>query len=178
MQRTLGLRLRNWRSKLSAIGAGYTIGPRTIVHRLARIERGGGKIRIGADCTIHEFACLYASGGVIELGDRVAIHPFTIVYGDGNVRIGDFVQISAHVVIVSDNLRYRRADTLIAEQGRDRDGVTIEDDVWIGAHAGILDGVRVARGCVIGAGAILTKTTQPYGVYVGVPAKRIAARGR
>jgi len=132
---------------------------------------------MGADCVIHEFACLYGSGGLISLGDRVAIHPFAILYGDGGVRIGNHVQISAQVVIVSDNLHYRDASTLITRQGRDRDGIIIEDDVWIGANACVLDGVRVARGSVIGAGAVVTRSTEPYGVYVGVPGRRVAERG-
>jgi acetyltransferase-like isoleucine patch superfamily enzyme len=81
------------------------------------------------------------------------------------------------VVIVSDNLHFRDAKALIARQGRDRDGIVIDDDVWIGAHASVLDGVRIARGCVIGAGAVVTKSTEPYGVYAGVPAKPIGERG-
>lgn len=176
MGRSYRLRLSSWRSTLFALCAGYKIGPRTIVHRLARIEPTGGSVRIGANCAIHEFACLYGGGGAIALGDHVAIHPFAILYGDGNLNVGDNVQISAHVVIVSDNLRYRDAGNLIARQGRDRDGIVIEDDVWIGAHACVLDGVRIARGCVIGAGAVVTKSTAPYGVYVGAPAREIAKR--
>lgn len=177
MGRPYRLHLSSWRSKLSALNTGYTIGPRTIVHRRARIEPRGGSVRIGADCAIHEFACLYGSRGDIALGDHVAVHPFAILYGDGNVRVGNHVQIAAHVVIVSDNLHFRDAGRLIACQGRDRDGIVIEDDVWIGAHACILDGVRIARGCVVGAGAVVTRSTEPYGVYVGVPAKQVAKRG-
>lgn len=176
MGRPYRLRLRSWRSRLYARYAGYTLGPRTIVHRLARVEPRGGAVSMGADCAIHEFACLYGGGGEIALGDHVTIHPFAILYGDGNVIVGDNVQISAHVVIVSDNLRYRDAGQLITRQGRDREGVVIEDDVWIGAHACILDGVRIARGGVIGAGAVVAKSTEPYGVYVGAPARQVGKR--
>lgn len=55
-------------------------------------------------------------------------------------------------------------------------GVTIEDDVWMGTGVIVLDGVHVAEGCVIGAGAIVTKDTEPYSIYVGVPARKIGAR--
>lgn len=48
---------------------------------------------------------------------------------------------------------------------------TIGSDVWIGTKAVIRDGVTVGHGCVIGAGAVVTKDTEPYGIYVGVPAK-------
>ena len=50
--------------------------------------------------------------------------------------------------------------------------VTIEDGAWICANVIILPGVKIARGCVIGAGAVVTKSTKPNGLYVGIPAKR------
>jgi acetyltransferase-like isoleucine patch superfamily enzyme len=176
VQQNLQLRLAALRSRAWAALSGYTIGPETVVHRLARIEPRDGSVQIGRHCAIHELACLYGDSGAIVLGDRVTIHPFAVLYGDGNVTIGSDVQISTHVVIVSDNLHYRDAGRLIAEQGRDRDGIVIEDDVWIGAHATILDGVIVARGSVIAAGAVVTKSTEAYGVYAGVPARRIGGR--
>ena len=49
----------------------------------------------------------------------------------------------------------------------------IEYGVRIGAHVTILPGVRVANNCLIGAGSVLTKSTEPYGIYIGVPAKRV-----
>lgn len=52
----------------------------------------------------------------------------------------------------------------------------ISDDVWVGVNAIILRGVKVGRGAVIGAGAIVTKDVAPYSVVVGVPAKEIKKR--
>src|SRR4051794_21613695 len=51
--------------------------------------------------------------------------------------------------------------------------IVVEDGAWIGANAVILGGVTIAAGCVIGAGAVVTRSTEPDGVYVGVPARRI-----
>lgn len=56
--------------------------------------------------------------------------------------------------------------------------VIVEDDVWIGYGAIILSGVVVKRGCIIGAGAIVTKDTEEFGIYCGVPATRIGERFR
>lgn len=55
-------------------------------------------------------------------------------------------------------------------------GIVIEDDVWIGAGVKILDGVTIAKGCVIGANAVVTRSTEAYGIYVGVPAQKIKSR--
>ena len=54
--------------------------------------------------------------------------------------------------------------------------VVIEDDCWLGSHVTILKGVHIATGCVIAAGAVVTKDTEPYGIYGGVPAKRLSGR--
>ena len=45
--------------------------------------------------------------------------------------------------------------------------------IWLGARVVVLPGVQVAPGCIVGAGAVVTRDTEPDGVYVGVPARRI-----
>jgi maltose O-acetyltransferase len=61
------------------------------------------------------------------------------------------------------------------KQGDDP-GVTIRDDVWVGANAIILAGVELGEGCVIGAGAVVTKSIPPYAIAVGIPARTIKMR--
>lgn len=52
----------------------------------------------------------------------------------------------------------------------------IGSDVWIGARCFIAQGVRIGDGCVIGAGAVVTKDLPPYSIAVGTPAKVIRSR--
>jgi len=54
----------------------------------------------------------------------------------------------------------------------------IEDDVWIGAHAFIKQGVKISRGAVVAAGAVVVKNVPPYTIVGGVPARKIATRTR
>lgn len=54
--------------------------------------------------------------------------------------------------------------------------IEIGNDVWIGIHAIILDGVKIGDGAVIGAGSVVTKDVPPYAVVGGVPAKLIKYR--
>ena len=54
--------------------------------------------------------------------------------------------------------------------------MVIEKDVFIGAKAIILPGLHIEEGCIIGAGSILTKDTEPFGIYGGNPAKFIKKR--
>jgi len=55
-------------------------------------------------------------------------------------------------------------------------GIVIGNDVWIGEAAAILDGVTIADGVVVAAGALVTKSLDPYGIYAGIPARKIGAR--
>ena len=62
---------------------------------------------------------------------------------------------------------HQRAGTLIKRP------VTIGEGCWLGAACVVLPGVTVSAGCIIGAGAVVTHTTEPDGLYVGIPAKRV-----
>ncbi len=52
----------------------------------------------------------------------------------------------------------------------------IGSDVWLGTRATIKDGVSVGDGAVIGAGAVVTQDVEPFGIYVGIPAKLLRYR--
>jgi acetyltransferase-like isoleucine patch superfamily enzyme len=54
--------------------------------------------------------------------------------------------------------------------------IEIGNDVWIGARATILDGVKIGHGAIIAAGSIVTKDVLPYAIVAGVPAKLIRFR--
>lgn len=64
----------------------------------------------------------------------------------------------------------------VASQRMTTGPVVLEDDVWLGAGVIILSGVRLGRGAVIGAGAVVTKDVPPNAKVVGVPARVMGAR--
>lgn len=76
------------------------------------------------------------------------------------------------------HLRLRRFSFLksICKQGLLNRGIVIKDDVWIGTGVRVLDGVVIATGCIIGAGSVVTHSTESYGIYVGIPARKIKSR--
>jgi acetyltransferase-like isoleucine patch superfamily enzyme len=70
-----------------------------------------------------------------------------------------------------------QVDIPMMEQGvYSEDPVVIGDDVWLGAGAMVLDGVKIGKGCIVGAGAVVTKNLPDYAVAVGVPAKILKNR--
>jgi acetyltransferase-like isoleucine patch superfamily enzyme len=163
---------------------GISLGPRVIIHPYANLQctlwnttdQLSGKITIGEGTTIQPHAYLWTEGGDISIGRFCSVNPFCVLYGQGGLKIGDYVRIATHTVIVPGNHNFNRMDIPIAEQGNTMLGVEIQNDVWIGAGVTILDGVNIAQGCVIAAGSVITKSTQPQGIYAGTPAKRIKDR--
>jgi len=95
----------------------------------------------------------------------------------GGVTIGNDVLIGPRVVIHSLNHVYKDAKVPIRLQGHVAKPVVIEDDVWIGAGAIILAGVRVGRGAVVGAGSVVVGDVPAFGVVVGNPARLVRFRG-
>lgn len=64
-------------------------------------------------------------------------------------------------------------DEKLSENDQD---VIIEGDNWIGMNTTILKGVTIGRGCIVAAGAVVNKSTPPYSIVGGVPAKILRMR--
>jgi acetyltransferase-like isoleucine patch superfamily enzyme len=136
----------------------------------------GGRIDIGRKTQLHRGVILKADGGFITIKSNCTVNPYSIIYGFGGIVINDGVHIAAHSILISANHIFDRTDLPIFKQGASGRGIIIDKDVWLGAEVRVLDGVTISQGCVIGAGAVVNKSTVPYGIYVGVPIKQIGAR--
>jgi acetyltransferase-like isoleucine patch superfamily enzyme len=148
----------------------------TLIHPAAVFEPSGGTISIANNTFIDRGVILRSLRGSIEIGSDCSINAYSVIYGSGGLRIGNGVRIAAHTVIIPSNHVFSDPDKLIKDQGLSLKGIIIEDDVWIGAGARILDGVVVGKGTVVGAGAVVTRSTEPYSVVAGVPAQNISSR--
>lgn len=111
----------------------------------------------------------------IRLGHGVGINANTYVYGRGGITFGDNVLVGPGCAIVAGEHDFI-ADAPISQVRSAPKPVVLESDCWIGANAVILPGVTIGCGAVIGAGAVVTKNAEPYGIYAGVPARRIGQR--
>lgn len=95
----------------------------------------------------------------------------------GGVKIGDNVLMGPDILIYTTNHESSNTDIPICKQGNSLPKpVIIEDDVWIGARVIILPGVTVRRGCIIGAGTVLTKTFPEYSIIAGNPGRVVKRR--
>ena len=80
------------------------------------------------------------------------------------------------MVISSGMHEYTQSKKPVMLQKIDPKKIVIEDGVWIGANVVVMPGVTIAEGTIVGAGSVVTKSTKPYSVVAGVPAKILKLR--
>lgn len=193
----LGLFLRKifYPFLLNKVGRGVAFG-----HHITL--RHPHKISIGNNSFIDDYAVLDAKGEEdqgIFIGDSVIVGRNTILScKGGSIRLGDFANVSANCSLLSEtkievgehtflagqcylvaggNHSFDRTDIPIMFQPSLRKGgIVIRDDCWLGASVVVLDGVFLEKGCVIGAGAVITESFPAYSVAAGVPARTVRLR--
>lgn len=120
----------------------------------------------------------FRSPNNILIGNNTFINYGCFLDGSGGLMIGNDCQLAQNVSIFTANHIFERSDIPIKDQGYARKSVKIGDDIWIGANVIILPGVKIGRGCVIGAGAVVTKSIPAWSVVGGIPAKILKKRKR
>ena len=111
----------------------------------------------------------------VSLGDYSGIGVNAKIYGC--CHIGDHVMMGEDCTIITRNHRFDRTDIPMMHQAfAEEQPVVIGNDVWIGDRVTILPGVHIGDGCIVGAGAVVTKDIPPYAIAAGNPAKVIKYR--
>jgi len=134
-------------------------------------------ITVGAETFIMHGAVLHVYNfrdlphAFIRIGAKSLIGEYNVLRGQGGVTIGDRVYTAPLVQMLAVNHVYDDPRRPMMEQGITAEGITIEDDVWIGAGAIITDGVTIGKGAVVAAGAVVTQDVPPRTVVGGVPAR-------
>ncbi len=148
----------------------------SIIHPLAAIDRN---VRIGRRCFIGKATISTLGGrGRIEIGDGSLIYSGCDLFCHQHsaIRIGKNVLFTRQAGAVTAGHIFGDPGATIISQGIRTADITIEDDCWIGYRAIILPGVRIGRGTVVGAGAVVSKDLPEMSVAVGVPARVIRSR--
>lgn len=147
-------------------------GRHSVIHHSVRMDTPPYRqFRLGRYSVIESGACINNAVGDVIIGDytRVGLHN-TII---GPVNIGHHVNLAQGITVTALNHNFEDSEKRIDEQGVCTTPVVIEDDVWIGANAVILPGVRVGTHSVVAAGAVVTKDVPPHSIVAGIPAKII-----
>jgi acetyltransferase-like isoleucine patch superfamily enzyme len=154
----------------------YFVKYRTLISTQTRVQFSR-QISFGKGTVVKPFAVIQTQGGQIRIGHDSAISSFDhITTGTKDVKIGNYVRIAPSVTILGGSRKFRKKSLRIMDQGSFHDGVTIGDDVLIGAGAVIMPGCHIGQGVVIGANSVVNMDIPPYSIVAGVPAKIIGKR--
>lgn len=136
----------------------------------------GAFVTVGSGSDLQATAVIREPGVGISIGQGTSVGRSNVIWGQGGVVIGADCLLGPDVTILSENHEFGSTNLPIKSQGNVRNAVQIGDDCWVGAGATILAGVTIGHGSVIAAGAVVTKSFEPYSIVGGVPAKLIRFR--
>jgi len=144
-----------------------------------RLDIFNSQLTLYDGVNICKHASIIPSKSGIKIGNRSKLQEYGRLIGE--ITIGDDVIIAPNFYMSSGiHVFNKEPYLLVALQDYRHDHFgepcIIEDDCWIGINVCIMPGVRIRRGTIIGAGAVVTHSTEPYAIYGGIPAKKIGIR--
>lgn len=166
-------RLRNLLQRLK----GVEIDRTALIERDVHLLRYPRRIRIGPGAILKSGAhlCPCNAQASVSVGARSTIGFHTLVYASRSIDIGEDCMVAPFVYIVDSDHGLDRSIPM-NRQSNVAEAVRIGADVWIGAHAVVLKGVRIGDGAVIAAGSVVREDVEPYQIVGGVPARVIGER--
>lgn len=144
---------------------GFAVAEGCFVSELAAVQTDC--LELGPDSYIAAHAYL---SGEVRTGRNCTMNVFSVVRG-GVITLGDAVRIGAHTSILAFNHTMTDPEVEVFRQPISSRGISVGNDVWIGSHVVVLDGVTVGDKAVIAAGAVVTKDVPAGAVVGGNPAR-------
>lgn len=138
-------------------------------------------ISVGDFSRIDDFCVLSAGTGGIQIGCHVHIAVFALLIGQGKITVGDFVGISSRAAIYSSNDDYSgefmtNPTIPSAFTNVTTAPVSMGRHSIIGSGSVVLPGLSIGEGVAIGALSLVTRDCEPFGIYVGTPARKVKDR--
>ena len=158
---------------------GARIGPGTFVPSLEMVWPH--QTVIGRNCVLEtglffKFDGVWEPGPSILIGDRVFLGRGTEFNIRKSIHIGDDALIASGCRFIDHDHATVVCDLPMNRQPCPEAAIVVEEDAWLGVNVVVLKGVRIGRGAVVGAGAVVTKSVPPYEIWAGVPARKIGQR--
>src|SRR4030042_50067 len=127
-------------------------------------------IKIGQDSKIHVFCRFYETKNIV-IGEDTIVGEHAVLDGRAKLKIGNHVDLASQVMIYNSEHKINNPKFEASEEP-----VVIEDYVFIGPRAIIQPGIKIGKGAIVAAGAVVTKDVLPGKIVGGVPAKVIGER--
>jgi acetyltransferase-like isoleucine patch superfamily enzyme len=177
---------------LGSVGRGTVFGAGGVLRCPGRIRLGRGvmiddlvvldakgpssSIVLGDQILLGRNSILSCYDSAISIGNFVSVGPFCFLVSRSHLTIGSNVAIGAGTHMLAGGHAYDDPDTPVIHQARVSKGIVVEDGVWVGIGAKILDGVTLGRNSIVGAGAVVLRSVPPDSTVVGNPGRVVAKR--
>ena len=163
------------KNKLRKCGQGVKLNP---LGKICRPE----VVELDDYCRICDFVFIWGGLGV-KIGKYTDVQPQSLVWGGGELICGDYVSVGVGTVLLTGVYSHKEGLRMIDGQPEGDSlalygKLEIQNDVYIGAHSTILPNITIGEGAIIGANSLVNKNVDPWGIYVGSPAKKIGERPR
>jgi maltose O-acetyltransferase len=147
-------------------GVGIRTLGRPRIENLGRLTIGDGTLLRSVNVPVE-----LATGptGTLDIGKDVRLNYGVSIAAMGSVRLGNRVRVGPYVMIVDTEFHGAYDRNRMPEPRP----ITIEDDVWIGAKATIMPGVKVGRGSIVGVSSVVAADVPPFTVVLGIPARPV-----
>jgi acetyltransferase-like isoleucine patch superfamily enzyme len=191
----LGLVLRKaaYPMLLGSVGRNVTFGQGVVLRHPRKIHLGNDVviddlvvldakgtanegIRVGNGVFLGRGTILSCKDGDIVLGDHVNIGFNSEVFSGSRVTVGAYGLFAAYTYLVGGGHAFDDLGVPVVSQQRRSKGISVGENVWLGAGAKVMDGVSIGRDVVVGAGAVVTADLPDAAVAVGVPARVVRSR--
>jgi acetyltransferase-like isoleucine patch superfamily enzyme len=151
------------------------IGDRVIIYE----AKDGGAVHIGKGSKIHRDSIIETgAGGRVIIGADTHIQPrcqFSAYLG--SILIGSGVQIAPNCAFYPYNHEFAADQPIKGQPLKTKGGIIIDDDAWLGVGVIVLDGVRIGKSAVVGAGAVVNRNVPDRTIVAGVPARVLKHQG-
>jgi|tagenome__1003787_1003787.scaffolds.fasta_scaffold20987768_2 acetyltransferase-like isoleucine patch superfamily enzyme len=174
-------RVRDKAFSLLASGAFAQFGRSSVIQLPVRLS-GEDRIRIGSGVFVGAGSWLQTLGDLpetrLEIGDGTSIAGSCVLSAAVDVRLGQNVLLARNVYISDHIHAYTDTERPVLSQGVEKLApVVVEDGAWLGQGVVVCPGVRIGRGAVVGANAVVTKDVPAYTLAVGAPARIVREFG-
>lgn len=146
----------------------------------ARHDLDDRALVLGDDVMLSVNVMISCKNGCVSIGARTGLSAHTIIHATNNcpVRIGEDCIIGPQCYIAGGgNYNHDNLDVPIREQGiADDGGVSLQNNIWLGAKVTVLGGVTMHAGSIAGAGSVVSRDVPENSISAGVPARVIRHR--
>jgi acetyltransferase-like isoleucine patch superfamily enzyme len=138
----------------------------------------GGPVHLGDQVQVHRDVIIQTGfGGSVTLGPEARLQPRCILAAfKGHIVIGKGVGLAPNCVLYPYNHGVVPDQPIRKQPLESKGDIIIEDEAWLGVGVTVLDGVRIGKGAVVGAGSVVTKDIPDGAIAFGVPARVIKMR--